>query len=95
MPRYRYAFLHKAFARRFFIEITRLDMSSAARFILKNIIAVPVRAFLSFSAFVVVRGTLLGVIPAPVRGKSHFSERSDTFFARPRAYKHVRALNYG
>ncbi len=85
MPRYRYAFLHKAFARRFFIEITRLDMSSAARFILKNIIAVPVRAFLSFSAFVVVRGTLLGVIPAPVRGIKAFFGAKRHLFARPRA----------
>lgn len=60
-------------------------MSSAARFILKNIIAVPVRAFLSFSAFVVVRGTLLGVIPAPVRGiKAFFGAKRHLFRAYAR-----------
>lgn len=74
-----------AFARRFFIEVTRLDISSAARFLLKNNIAVPVRAFLSFLAFVVVRGTLPWAIPAPVRGIKAFFGAKRHLFARPRA----------
>lgn len=95
LPRYRYAFFNTAFARRNFYEDTRLDITSAARFLLKNNIAVPVRAFLSFSAFCVVRGTLPWAIPAPVRGKKAFFRSEATPFSRVRAHKYVRALNYG
>lgn len=50
--------------------------------------------FFPFSAVVVVRGTLLGVIPAPVRGIKAFFGAKRHLFARPRAYTRVRALNY-
>lgn len=36
LPRYRYAFFNTAFARRNFYEDTRLDITSAARFLLKK-----------------------------------------------------------
>ena len=55
-----------------FMKIRALTFRLRRVFFLKNNIAVPVRAFLSFSAFVVVRGTLPWAIPAPVRGIKAF-----------------------
>jgi hypothetical protein len=78
-----------------FMKIRALTFRLRRVFFLKNNIAVPVRAFLSFSAFCVVRGTLPWAIPAPVRGIKAFFGAKRHLFARGRAYKHVRALNYG
>lgn len=77
-----------------FMKIRALTYRLRRVFFLKNNIAVPVRTFLSFSAFCVVRGTLPWAIPAPVRGIKAFFGAKRHLFARPRAYKHVRALNY-
>lgn len=51
-----------------FMKIRALTLRLRRVFFNKNNIAVPVRAFLSFLAFCVVRGTLPWAIPAPVRG---------------------------
>lgn len=68
-----------------FMKIRALTYRLRRVFFLKNIIAVPVRAFLSFLAFVVVRGTLPWAIPAPVRGIKAFIGAKRHLFARPRA----------
>ena len=79
LPRYRYAFLHKAFARRFFIEITRLDISSAARFILKKYYRCTRTGFSFLFGFLRRPGDVAVGDSGAGAWKRHFSERSDTF----------------
>lgn len=95
LPRYRYAFLIWRSRGEIFMKIRALTLRLRRVLFIKNNIAVPARAFLSFSAFCVVRGTLPWAILAPVRGIKAFIGAKRHLFARPRAYKHVRALNYG
>lgn len=76
------------------MKIRALTLRLRRVFFYKKISLYPYGLIFPFSAVVVVRGTLLGVIPAPVRGIKAFFGAKRHLFARPRAHKYVRALNY-
>lgn len=83
-----------AFARRFFIEVTRLDITSAARFLLKKYYRCTRTGFPFLFGFLRRPGDVaVGDSGAGAWNKA-LLERSDTF-SRIRAHKYVRALNYG
>ena len=81
--------------RRFFIEITRLDMSSAARFILKKYNRCTRTGFSFLFGFLRCPGDVaVGDSGAGAWNKGIFRSEA-TPFSRVRAHKYMRALNYG